>query len=153
VAGLNFAGVYIDVPDVSVGGSVSNEDASKIVLVQLGPTVTGAFDTDAGAKNSEATEVWFSAVPKPKRCCVGTVVNSPIVEVGRVGECCRPIYFREGGAIEQSTSSDGQGVVPFFSSAILGGAVRTGRLRIAVDRANSPPWSHRMTPPERRPYI
>jgi hypothetical protein len=66
--------VEVKVEDILICSSVTKEDASEVVLIELAPTRTGTFDADSSAKQLEISDVRLTATP----CLVWCLPNGGV---------------------------------------------------------------------------
>jgi len=52
-------------------------------------------------------------------------VDTAVVEIDRMEECRRPVFWFQCRPIEEGTCRDGKDIIPFFRLSILGQAVGT----------------------------
>jgi hypothetical protein len=72
VTRFNNTGREIKVADILVGCCAAKENASKVVVIQLGTSRSGAFDTYLRTKSLEMGDVRLTSIP----CFVGCFFHS-----------------------------------------------------------------------------
>jgi hypothetical protein len=133
VARLDDPRVKVKIQDILVRCGVSEEDASKVVPVELAPTNARSFNTNASAEQLEIRDVGLTSTPRLVGYLIYGTMHKAIMEIRRMHQSCRPKFRRKARAIEEGTNLHGQGVVIYFRHAVLRRAIRTSRLDDAVE--------------------
>ena len=90
----------VQVADILRGSGVSKEDASEVVLIDVGAWFAGAFDTHADAKHRNVAKVGIDAVPSFVGGTLGEGMNMTVVDEYGVDEGNIPILCREADATQ-----------------------------------------------------
>ena len=85
-----------------------------------------SFDTYPRAESLEVRDVRLPTIPAFIGSFVGGRVNEAVMEIHSMKKSRRPELSGEAGAIKERSNFDCQGVVVYFSTAVLGGAVGAG---------------------------
>jgi hypothetical protein len=132
VARLDDAQIEVKVQDVLVRHGVTKEDASEVMTIQLAPSYARPFNANTCPKHLEIRNVGLAATPSLIGGFVEGRVDKPIMEIGRMHQSRRPKFCRKAGSIEQCVNFHGQGIVIYFRTAVLRGAVCTSWLNHVV---------------------
>jgi hypothetical protein len=81
VACFYYSRVQVLVFDVLVGCSVTQEDASEVVTIELSSTFAGALNAYACAKKLERGQVRLAPVVSFEGCLLGFAVCETVVQV------------------------------------------------------------------------
>jgi hypothetical protein len=128
MARLDDSQIKIKVQDVLVRCGVAEEDTGKVVGIKFAPACARPFNADTSAKHLQMRDVGLEATPSLVRGLVEGRVDKPIVEIDRMHQSRRPKFCRKPGSIKQCTNNDGEGIVVYFRTTILRGAVSTSWL-------------------------
>jgi hypothetical protein len=68
MGGLNDTGLQVDVSNILVRGRITEKNALKVMVVELGSSLASTLDADSGSKHTKLTQIRFKTMPSFKRC-------------------------------------------------------------------------------------
>jgi hypothetical protein len=73
------------------------------VFVQFGPAITCTLNTNACTEEFEVPKIRFDTPQAFERSDTGTGVDTAVVEIDRMEECRRPIFWFQCCPVEEGT--------------------------------------------------
>ena len=96
---LNSSGGDIDITDIAIRRGVPDKNASEIVFIKIGPSVSRFLDIDTRSKRFQTFEIRPLAVPRLKRCLLRSTVAASVEQECGVRKSRGPLDSREAGNI------------------------------------------------------